>query len=168
MEGDQNEKKKRLVILHYNLLTVMKQTLIAISYLQITVNCRSVQNAAHIQKCEFVDWISTTRPLVLPCAKSFIVKFCTFWKRQLLFYDESLKPILLGMLVLIWIAFSMVIPNTVHVMVLWIMMMFNNVEICDMIKRNESDVGDVVFEILAKRVFKFLCFILFLALSNHS
>ena len=25
---------------------------------------------------------------------------------------------------------------------------------CDMIKRNESDVGDVVFEILAKTVFK--------------
>ena len=37
---------------------------------------------------------------------------------------------------------------------------------CDMIKRNESDVGDVVFEILAKTGFKFLCFILFLALSN--
>ena len=40
--------------------------------------------------------------------------------------------------------------------------------ICDMIKRNESDVWDVVFEILAKTVFKFLCFILFLALSNPS
>ena len=40
--------------------------------------------------------------------------------------------------------------------------------ICDMIKRNESDVGNVVFEILAKTVFKFLCFILFLALSNSS
>ena len=40
--------------------------------------------------------------------------------------------------------------------------------ICDMIKRNESDVGDVVFEILAKTVFKFLYFILFLALSNHN
>ena len=40
--------------------------------------------------------------------------------------------------------------------------------ICDMIKRNESDVRDVVFEILAKTVFKFLCFILFLALSNPS
>ena len=39
---------------------------------------------------------------------------------------------------------------------------------CDIIKRNESDVGDVVFEILAKTVFKFLCFILFLALSNPS
>ena len=38
--------------------------------------------------------------------------------------------------------------------------------ICDMIKRNESDVGDVVFEILVKTVF--LCFILFLALSNPS
>ena len=34
---------------------------------------------------------------------------------------------------------------------------------CDMIKRNESDVGDVVFEILAKTGFEFLCFILFLA-----
>ena len=27
--------------------------------------------------------------------------------------------------------------------------------ICDMIKRNESDVGDVVFDTLAKIVFKF-------------
>ena len=42
------------------------------------------------------------------------------------------------------------------------------VQICDMIKRNESDVGDVIFEILSKTVFKFLCFILFLALSNPS
>ena len=41
-------------------------------------------------------------------------------------------------------------------------------QICDMIKRNESDVGHIVFEILAKRVFKFLCFILFLALTNSS
>ena len=42
-------------------------------------------------------------------------------------------------------------------------------EICDMIKGNESDVGDIVFEILAKKVvFKFLCFILFLALINVS
>ena len=40
--------------------------------------------------------------------------------------------------------------------------------ICDMIKRNESDVGHIVFEILAKTVFKFLCFILFLALTNSS
>ena len=40
--------------------------------------------------------------------------------------------------------------------------------ICDMIKRNESDFGHIVFEILAKTVFKFLCFILFLALSNPS
>ena len=40
--------------------------------------------------------------------------------------------------------------------------------ICDMIKRNESDVGNTVFEILAKTVFKFLCFILFLALTNPS
>ena len=31
---------------------------------------------------------------------------------------------------------------------------------------NASNVGDVVFEILAKTVFKFLCFILVLALSN--
>ena len=30
-----------------------------------------------------------------------------------------------------------------------------------MIRRNESDVGDVVFEILAKRVVRFLCFISF-------
>ena len=37
----------------------------------------------------------------------------------------------------------------------------NKEDICDMIKRNESDVGDVVFEILSKTVFKFLCFILF-------
>ena len=37
---------------------------------------------------------------------------------------------------------------------------------CDMIKRNESDVGNVVLEILAKTMFKFLCFILFLALSK--
>ena len=43
------------------------------------------------------------------------------------------------------------------------------VMICDMIKRNESDVGDIVFEILPKTVFKFLCFILFLiALKNSS
>ena len=40
--------------------------------------------------------------------------------------------------------------------------------ICDMIKRNESDVGDVVLEIMAKTVLKFLCFILFLAVSNPS
>ena len=40
--------------------------------------------------------------------------------------------------------------------------------ICDMIKRNESDVGFIAFEILANTVFKFLCFILFLALSNPS
>ena len=38
----------------------------------------------------------------------------------------------------------------------------------DMIKSNESDVGDAVFEILTKTMFKFLCFILFLALSNPS
>ena len=45
---------------------------------------------------------------------------------------------------------------------------YNDFLICDMIKRNESDVGDVVFEILAKTVFKFLCFILLLAMSNPS
>ena len=39
---------------------------------------------------------------------------------------------------------------------------------CDMIKRNELDVGGAVFEILAETVFKFLCFILFLALTNPS
>ena len=43
-----------------------------------------------------------------------------------------------------------------------------SIVICDMIKRNESDVGHIVFEILAKTVFKFLCFILFLALTNSS
>ena len=37
-----------------------------------------------------------------------------------------------------------------------------------MIKRNESDVGDIGFEILAKTVFQFLCFILLLALTNSS
>ena len=42
------------------------------------------------------------------------------------------------------------------------------VVICDMIKGNEWDVGDVVLEILSKAVFKFLCFIMFLALSNPS
>ena len=43
-----------------------------------------------------------------------------------------------------------------------------NIAICDMIERNESDVGDVVFEILAKAMLTFLCFMLFLALSNPS
>ena len=43
-----------------------------------------------------------------------------------------------------------------------------SVYICDMIKRNESDVSHIVFEILAKTVFKFLCIILFLALANSS
>ena len=38
---------------------------------------------------------------------------------------------------------------------------YNN---CDMIKGNESDVADIVFEILAKRSFKLLCYILFSAL----
>ena len=40
--------------------------------------------------------------------------------------------------------------------------------ICDMIKRNESDVGNIDFEILATTVYKFLCVILFLALTNSS
>ena len=40
--------------------------------------------------------------------------------------------------------------------------------VCDTIKRNESDVGDIVFEILAKTVFKFFCFTLFLASTNCS
>ena len=41
--------------------------------------------------------------------------------------------------------------------------------ICDMIKSNESDVGDIGFEILAKTLFQFFCFIkLFLALTNSS
>ena len=40
--------------------------------------------------------------------------------------------------------------------------------ICDMIKMNESDVGNIVFEILAKTVFKFLCFTMFLSLANSS
>ena len=38
----------------------------------------------------------------------------------------------------------------------------------DMIKGNESDVADIVFEILAKKEFKFLCFILFSALINYT
>ena len=40
--------------------------------------------------------------------------------------------------------------------------------ICDMIKRNESDVRDIVFEIMAKTVFKFFCFVLFITLANSS
>ena len=40
--------------------------------------------------------------------------------------------------------------------------------ICDMIKRNESDVGNIDFKILAKTVFKFLRFKLFLVLTNSS
>ena len=40
--------------------------------------------------------------------------------------------------------------------------------ICDMITRNKLDVGDIGLEILAKTVFKFFCFILFLALINNS
>ena len=34
-----------------------------------------------------------------------------------------------------------------------------------MIKKNESDVENTVYEIMAKTVFKFFCFILFLALT---
>ena len=37
-----------------------------------------------------------------------------------------------------------------------------------MIKWNESDVGDIVFEILAKKEVKFFCFILFSVLINCS
>ena len=47
-------------------------------------------------------------------------------------------------------------------------MIFTAKKTRDMIKRNESDVDNVVFEILAKTVFKFLCFVLFLALTNSS
>ena len=40
---------------------------------------------------------------------------------------------------------------------------------CDMInKGNKSDVADIVFEILVKKEFKFLCFILFSVLINCS
>ena len=46
--------------------------------------------------------------------------------------------------------------------------MHNSILICDMIKRNESDVGNSDFDILAKSVFKFLYFILFIALINSS
>ena len=41
-------------------------------------------------------------------------------------------------------------------------------QICDMIKRNESDVGNIDFELQAKRGDKFLCFTLFLNLKNCS
>ena len=40
--------------------------------------------------------------------------------------------------------------------------------ICDMIKGNESDVGDIDFELQAKRGDKFLYFALFLNLKNCS
>ena len=42
--------------------------------------------------------------------------------------------------------------------------------ICDMsrVSGNESGVGDIVFEILAKKEFKSFCFTLFLALINWS
>ena len=40
--------------------------------------------------------------------------------------------------------------------------------ICDMIKRNESDVRNIDFELQAKRGDKFLCFTLFLNLKNCS
>ena len=40
--------------------------------------------------------------------------------------------------------------------------------ICDMIKGNESDVGNIDFELQAKRGDKFLCFTLFLKLKNCS
>ena len=38
--------------------------------------------------------------------------------------------------------------------------------ICDMIKGNESDVGNIEFELQAKRGNKFLCFTLFPNLKN--
>ena len=38
--------------------------------------------------------------------------------------------------------------------------------ICDMIKGNESDVGNIVLEILAKKGSKFFCFILFSAIID--
>ena len=37
----------------------------------------------------------------------------------------------------------------------------NVIRICDMVKRNEADVGHIVFEILANTVFKFLFYIVF-------
>ena len=40
--------------------------------------------------------------------------------------------------------------------------------ICVMIKGNESDVGNIDFELQAKTVDKFLCFTLFLNLTNCS
>ena len=39
---------------------------------------------------------------------------------------------------------------------------------CDMIKGNESDVGNIDFELQAKRGDKFLCFTLFFNLKNCS
>ena len=39
---------------------------------------------------------------------------------------------------------------------------------CDMIKGNESDVGNIDFELQAKRGDEFLCFTLFLNLKNCS
>ena len=42
------------------------------------------------------------------------------------------------------------------------------VHICDMIKGNELDVGNIDFELQAKRSDKFLCFTLFLNLKNYS
>ena len=38
--------------------------------------------------------------------------------------------------------------------------------VCDMIKWNESDVGNIDFELQAKRGDKFLCLTLFLNLKN--
>ena len=45
---------------------------------------------------------------------------------------------------------------------------YSNKHNCDMIKWNESKVADIVFEILAKKQLKFLCFILFSGLINCS
>ena len=44
----------------------------------------------------------------------------------------------------------------------------NSYNICDMIKGNELDVGNIDLELQAKRGDKFLCFTLFLNLKNCS
>ena len=49
-----------------------------------------------------------------------------------------------------------------------IIQQFLTVSICDMIKGNESDVGNIDFELQAKRGDEFLCFSLFLNLKNCS
>ena len=39
---------------------------------------------------------------------------------------------------------------------------------CEMIKRNESNIGDIVFEIMAKTTLKIFSFILFLELTSST